>query len=197
MAHMMQIERRPEGFSGNLNQPRKLSTMNRRSVTRRAQAGFTLIELMIVVAIIGILAAIAIPQYQTYVAKSQVARVVGETGDQKTAVEDCVNNGQVNIGVTNATQCGGTATGSNLLAAGTGNTVNGAAPAVATLGAPVLAFPAPGGPTLTSTFGGSAAAALAGFTIIWTRNAADGSWSCASNVLLKYASQACPTTSAV
>ena len=57
------------------------------------QKGFTLIELMIVVAIIAILAAIAIPQYQNYVARSQISRAVGEAGSLKTAYEDCLANG--------------------------------------------------------------------------------------------------------
>lgn len=57
------------------------------------QKGFTLIELMIVVAIIAILAAVAIPQYQNYVARSQVARAVGEIGALRTAVEDCLASG--------------------------------------------------------------------------------------------------------
>ena len=170
--------------------------MNRRSITRRAQAGFTLIELMIVVAIIGILAAIAIPQYQTYVAKSQVARVVGETGDQKTAVEDCINNGQLTAGgPTDATTCGGTATGSNLVANGAGNTVNGADGPAGT-GAPALVIVAGGGATLTSTFGNSAAATLVGSNVVWTRAAADGTWTCSTTVAAKYTSNACPAAAA-
>ena len=58
-----------------------------------AQKGFTLIELMIVVAIIGILAAIAIPQYQNYISKSQVTRVIGETGSIRTLVDLCLSDG--------------------------------------------------------------------------------------------------------
>lgn len=58
-----------------------------------AQKGFTLIELMIVVAIIGILAAVAIPQYQDYTARTQVSRVVGEVNAIKSNAESIFNNG--------------------------------------------------------------------------------------------------------
>ncbi|MEZ1575162.1 pilin, partial [Pseudomonas aeruginosa] len=70
----------------------------------KAQKGFTLIELMIVVAIIGILAAIAIPQYQNYVSRSQVSRVMAEAGSLKTAVEACLQDGRTAVG-TAAGQC--------------------------------------------------------------------------------------------
>lgn len=61
----------------------------------RTASGFTLIELMIVVAIIAILAAIATPLYQTYVARAQATAGLSEIAPGRTAYETLVNQGVV------------------------------------------------------------------------------------------------------
>ncbi len=60
--------------------------MNHRSIARNVQKGFTLIELMIVVAIIGILAAVALPQYQNYTARAQTTEAMNLLAGLKTPV---------------------------------------------------------------------------------------------------------------
>jgi len=61
-----------------------------KQIKQQAQAGFTLIELMIVVAIIGILAAVAIPAYSEYTLKAKAAAVVSAADSIKTAIAVCV-----------------------------------------------------------------------------------------------------------
>ncbi|ABE74053.1 pilin [Psychrobacter cryohalolentis] len=78
-----------------------------------AQKGFTLIELMIVIAIIGILAAIAIPAYQDYIARSQVAEAFALTAGQKTAIAEYAQTNGVYPGTATAP------TNGSLTAAGT------------------------------------------------------------------------------
>ncbi|MET3652548.1 pilin [Dyella japonica] len=142
------------------------------------QKGFTLIELMIVVAIIAILAAIAIPQYQTYVIRSQVTRAIGEAGDMKVAVEDCLNAGATDWGT--PASCVNTSTSSDLLSGGH--------PVVSGFTPPL---------TITATFGtgntGHANTALSGGSVVWTRDTS-GTWTCSSvahGVSAKYAPASC------
>lgn len=159
---------------------------------RGKDRGFSLIELMIVVAVIGILASIALPQYQKYISRTQVTRVMAEVAALRTVVESCVVQGRTSLGSSNL-QCDPGATGSSLMSM---PATDGAAPTLTGLplgtGVPTVIFPTSGDQVvvMTATFGNAAAAVLAGQTLTWQRSTT-GNWTCLSSVAATFKSSHC------
>lgn len=134
---------------------------------KKLQQGFTLIELMIVVAIIAILAAIAIPQYQNYVARSAVTKAIGEVSALRTPVEECLTRG---ADPSDPAECENAA-------------YNGEGTLTVTIDAA-----GQGALTLQPD---SPPAPVAGFEVEWDRSD-DGVWECTTTAEAKYAPSSCP-----
>jgi type IV pilus assembly protein PilA len=144
--------------------------MKSMKIVKKAQAGFTLIELMIVVAIIGILAAVAIPAYQDYVAKSKFAAALAEVAPAKTGFEVALNDG-----LTPVIPAAGTAPAATEAAVGVQASNANTTIAITTA--------TTAGVVTATIVGGSSQ--VKDKTIIMTRNATDGKWTCTTQVAQK------------
>lgn len=158
------------------------ATQNRHLLPKN---GFTLIELMIVVAIIGVLAAIAIPQYQIYMGKTQATRVINELGQLRLSVEECLQTGKTVIGV-DTDECDPRATASNLIVGS--SQVGVVLPS--NMGVAQMTSPLTLTTSITATVSTQVTPTIAGKKIEWIRTS-NGSWSCSSNIEAVYLPNSC------
>lgn len=137
---------------------------------KKTQKGFTLIELMIVVAIIGILAAVAIPSYQDYIARSQVSEGINLMGAMKTPVEEDI----ASVGVFPTVDAAGTSL------AALGIRISGTYISLMTVTARTNTV----GGTITGTFKTvKVSSDIAGKTLTLVRTAATGDWDCTGGTM--------------
>ncbi len=148
------------------------------------QKGFTLIELMIVVAIIGILAAIALPAYQDYTARAQAAEAVTLLGGLKTPIIDIAGTSGLPVACSTQAAVPASADGTTpavpagALAAGNGYTLSG------NVVDNITAAVKDGSCELTATFKANGANdKIVGKKVVFTYTVANGLWTCTSDLV--------------
>ena len=149
---------------------------------KQTQQGFTLIELMIVVAIIGILAAVAIPAYQDYTAKAQAGEMYTLMAGLKTPLVEAASSG-------------GTTAACNMANFPTAVSVG---KSVATIAMTAAGTAPTDTCTITGTYRSTGVnAKIQGATVVYVYDTATGSWKCGTSLNVSVQNKSCSGTVAV